>query len=799
MPVSLQSEQAIFEAARKLPAGEPRDAYLTQVCVTDPALRDRVQRLLAAHDSSVSFLEPPPGWNAAATIDLPPAEQPGATIGPYKLLHVIGEGGMGVVYAAEQTEPVKRRVAFKLIKPGMDSRQVLARFEAERQALALMDHPNIAKVLDAATTDRGRPYFVMELVKGVPITKYCDENRLGLKERLELIIPVCQAIQHAHQKGIIHRDIKPTNVLVAKHDGRADAEGDRLWRGQSDRPASSPSATMFTALGQVIGTLEYMSPEQAELNQLDIDTRSDIYSLGVLLYELLTGNTPFDKQRFHAVAFDEMLRIIREEDPLKPSAKLSSVEGLPSIAANRSAEPVRLTRKVQGELDWIVMKALDKDRTRRYETADGLALDLQRYLNDEHVQACPPSASYRLRKLMRRHRALLTTGTLVAIALIAGTALSTWQAVRATRAEARAHDKEARALFEETKARAAAEAEISAHRRAEEQAQVVEKQRQLLENNDRVNTMVTNQILTVLRDIPVPAAKRQTLLITALSRFGDLDAAERVEALLVAGNQFIVLGDHAAAFKAFDEALSIDPNHKMSHVYRGDLFFRQQDFEKAASDYTAARVYARRGFARCRLGRFDEALADFRTSYEATPAPTLSLVEKGFRGAFVTQAPFDKRLHVGVSELFDRYVEDQQRSEEARLFSANSLAAIEQYGGAQKHCEAAVTAGTRNFIPYYSLAILALQRRDVAAYRQVCAEMLAKSEALQNNEFASFAAWSATLGPGAFDDYSAIIAIARQTLDKQPTSGHRLQILGALLLARPIRRVTPAPSRIDPR
>ena len=286
---------------------------------------------------------------------------------------------MGTVYMAEQTQPVRRTIALKLIKAGMDSRQVLARFGAERQALALMDHPNIAKVLDAGTTEQGRPYFVMELVKGIPITKFCDEHRLTLRERLELAIPVCHAVQHAHQKGIIHRDFKPSNVLIALYDGKpvpkvidfgvAKATGPRLT-----------DQTLYTEFGAVVGTLEYMSPEQAELNQLDIDTRSDIYSLGVLLYELLTGSTPLEHKRLKEVVFLEVLRVIREEESPRPSMRLSTTEELPSIAACRNIEPRKLSGLMRGELDWIVMKALEKDRNRRYETANGLAADLRRYL-----------------------------------------------------------------------------------------------------------------------------------------------------------------------------------------------------------------------------------------------------------------------------------------------------------------------------------------------------------------------------------------------------------------------------------
>jgi eukaryotic-like serine/threonine-protein kinase len=488
----LQLEQIFMEAVTRTDGA--RDDFLDHACEGNTVLRQRVTALLAAHDAAGTFLSLPQARQE--TPDFPPlSEGPGTRIGRYKLLEQIGEGGFGVVFMAEQEEPVRRRVAFKIIKLGMDTRQVVARFEAERQALAMMDHTNIAKVFDAGSTDTGRPFFVMELVRGISITEYCNKAKLDTRERLKLFIAMCAGVQHAHQKGIIHRDLKPSNILVTLHDDKAVPKIIDFGIAKATQSRLTEK-TLFTEFRQMVGTPLYMSPEQAQMSGLDVDTRSDIYSLGVLLYELLTGTTPIESSQVKTVPYDQLRQMICEVDPPSPSTRLSSLtaEARATLATERQCDPHRLGQLLRGDLDWIVMRCLEKDRTRRYPTANALAMDVQRYLNDEPVEARRPTRLYRLKKFIRRNKASVLTGSAIA-ALLLATMVTLWVSNSRIRSEA-----DARAIALEAK-----------------DAALKDKDAALATAREAVDQMLTQVASERFSDMPLSYPLRIALLEDAMS------------------------------------------------------------------------------------------------------------------------------------------------------------------------------------------------------------------------------------------------------------------------------------------
>jgi tRNA A-37 threonylcarbamoyl transferase component Bud32 len=472
MSTENKDEEAVFYAALKLKSQAERNAYIKAACGNDINLLNRVEALLKAHDVQDSFLEAPAIGPDATLDESPSIEGPGTKIGRYELLELIGEGGMGLVYLAEQREPVKRRVALKIVKLGMDTKQVVARFEAERQTLAVLDHPNIAHVFDAGATEAGRPYFVMEYVKGMSITKFSDRQKLNVEERLELFRQACEGVHHAHQKGIIHRDIKPSNILVSLHGDKAVP---KIIDFGIAKAITQPltEKTSYTEQGQLLGTPEYMSPEQAEMTYQNVDTRSDIYSLGVVLYELLAGLPPFDAERLREGGIDHIQQVICEEQPATPSARLTSLgDKANAVAQSRRTQIITLTRRLHRELEWIPMKAMRKDRTRRYRSASELADDIQNYLIGAPLIAGPESAMYRTRKFVRKHAGSVAMVALIAIAIVIGLVASIVMGCRAERArqqEALAREKEAAARKQVEQALVRAEnAEKAARDKSEE-------------------------------------------------------------------------------------------------------------------------------------------------------------------------------------------------------------------------------------------------------------------------------------------------------------------------------------------
>jgi serine/threonine protein kinase/tetratricopeptide (TPR) repeat protein len=606
-----QAKSVFFAALDRAPEGWP--ALLEEACGGNAELRECVEQLLYAHQATERKNAPRADAVGEPTL-MSIQEGPGALIGPYKLLQQIGEGGFGLVYMAEQEKPVRRTVALKIIKPGMDSAQVIARFESERQALALMDHPNVAKVLDAGATRSGHPYFVMELVKGMPITEFCDKNHFPPEERLKLFRDVCHAIQHAHQKGVIHRDIKPSNVMVTLHDGVPVVKV--IDFGVAKATAQKlTERTLFTAYGQMVGTPAYMSPEQAEMSGLDVDTRTDVYSLGVLLYELLTGTTPLELERLRQAGYAEMQRMIRDEEAPRPSTRLSSLKDSATVlAGNRGLDVKRLVNLLSGDLDWIVMKSLEKDRNRRYATPGNFAEDIERYLRHEAIAARPPSTAYRMKKFAQRNRVAVLTSAIVAIALVAGFAVATWQAVRATHAEARAlaalDDAERaraaesaqrqRAVADEQKALKAAAAERQANEVARQNELKAAQQRDLAKARFRMAREAVDQYQTRVSESPELKAKGleklRTELLEAAAGFYDKfvqEASDDPEVQAERGRAFRRLGDLYAhtgqlfqAERAYDESLKIFA--RLSGDFAKDARYKQ---ELARTHFSEGRLH----------------------------------------------------------------------------------------------------------------------------------------------------------------------------------------------------------------
>jgi serine/threonine protein kinase/tetratricopeptide (TPR) repeat protein len=628
MAANEEQAKSVFLAALERSADQ-WPGLLDEACRGNAELRARVEQLLYAHQAMGEIGGQRTQDRGQETL-VPISEGPGTLIGTYKLLQQIGEGGFGLVYMAEQERPVRRTVALKIIKPGMDSAQVIARFESERQALALMDHPNVAKVLDAGATQSGHPYFVMELVKGVPITEFCDKNHLPPEERLKLFLDVCHAIQHAHQKGVIHRDIKPTNVMVTLHDGMPVVKV--IDFGVAKATAQKlTERTLFTAYGQMVGTPAYMSPEQAEMSGLDVDTRTDVYSLGVLLYELLTGTTPLKVERLREAGYAEMQRMIREEEAPKPSTRLSSLKGSATIlAGNRGLDVKQLVRLLSGDLDWIAMKSLEKDRNRRYATPGNFAEDIERYLRREAIAARPPSTAYRMKKFAQRNRVAVLTSAVVAVALVAGSAIATWQAVLATRAQREALAALAeteRARADESVQRERAEANeqkalkaVAAERRANEVAQQNERkaaqQRDLAKARFRLAREAVDQYHTRVSENPELKAKGlerlRTELLEAAAKFYDKFVqeesddpevqAERGRAFRRLADLYADTGHQGQAEHASAESLKIfnrlsanspeEPKYKreqaQSHRQAGLLHNRANRFDQSARSFHAA-------------------------------------------------------------------------------------------------------------------------------------------------------------------------------------------------------------------
>jgi len=662
------NEREVFLAALEIKDEGERRRFLEECCPNDESARKRLQEFLDIAGRVGGFLEEPAIQPTSAMGRVPGDDRPDMVIaGRYKLREKLGEGGMGSVWIADQSEPVQRKVAVKLIKTGVDSRGVLARFEQERQALALMDHPNIAKIFDAGVDQR--PYFVMELIKGVPITNYCDDAKLSPQERLELFVQVCHAVQHAHQKGIIHRDLKPGNILVGLYDGKpipkvidfgvAKATGSRLT-----------DQSIYTEVGSLVGTLEYMSPEQAEPNNLDIDTRSDVYSLGIVLYELLTGSVPFSRKELAKAGFMGMLRAIKEIEPLKPSTKLSGSDALPSVAANRHTQPALLTRLVKGELDWIVMKALEKDRGRRYESASGLAADVRHYLYGEPVSAAPPSAAYRLKKFVSRNRPTVVAAVLVFAALLTGMTGTTWGLMEARKSAAAERDAKRDADVQRDAALESANAEKAANQKAQKRLAQIERGVELLASllkglNPQGEEAGAPPLYEQLRQRAVAAA--DGLIGEAVS---DPAAMERLQTLM--GETLHELGEYKKAAELMERVRASQqirfrsdaPEILATISELASAYLLAGDSTKALEHFKHVRDVRTKDFGPNHLETL-KALHDLAGAYKAVgrPKDAVDCCKMSFDGLLKLQGPEDPITLITETDLATAYLQVDRKSD----------------------------------------------------------------------------------------------------------------------------------------